>query len=108
MLVIRESLALAVALLVSLVSLAGEHDHVTGTCFLDRARDSLAAVEDHVAAWVAALAHARDDCSRDREGVLGTRIVVRDHDAVGEPPRDVTHVWTLAWIAVAAAAEDAN
>ena len=74
----------------------------------DRAADRLGAVDLDRPAAIALVANASRDGVGDGRRILAARIVAGHHDAIGEARRDVTHLRTLAGIAVAATAEDAD
>ena len=91
--------------LVVLVPLACDHDDVAGLRLRQRMTDRVRAIGNHDRArW---LAHAGHDLLEDRPRILGARIVVGEHDRVGELLGDRAHLRTLAGVAIAATAEHA-
>ena len=91
--------------LLRFVSLARDEHDVAGARALDRGLQRRAAVVDHADARV--VAETRANVGDDRAGILAARVVVGQHDAVGEVRGDGAHHRPLAAVAIAAAAEHA-
>ena len=92
-------------LLAGLVALAGDHHGVAGSGQRHDLADRRAAVAD--LAHLGPLDHGGPEQHRgpDRGGVLGARVVVGDHEHVGEPGPDLAHHRSLAGVPVAAGTE---
>jgi hypothetical protein len=95
----------AADVLIVLVALAGDQDHVGGRRRAHREADRLGPVLDHVDLVVAD--GAGQDLGNDEVGRLEARVVAGDHHVLGLLDRDRAHQRPLAGVAVAAAAEHA-
>jgi hypothetical protein len=102
---VEERMLDAADVLVVLVALAGEQDHVGGRRRADRVADRLGPVLDHVDLVVAD--GADQDLREDEVRRLEPRVVAGHDHVLGELDRDRAHQRALAGIAVAAAAEHA-
>ena len=103
-LLVAERPALAAVDLVVLVALARDQHHVGRLRIGERIADGARAIE--LDAKRLAGGNARGDVRGDALRRLGARIVVGDHDVVGELGRDGAHDRALARVAIAAATED--
>src|SRR3954469_19618685 len=88
-------------LLIALVALAGDDDHVARLGQRDRALDGLVAVDDALG-----LRRPLSDLGHDRLGILVARVVRRDDRDVGVLGGRAPHQGPLATVAIAAGAED--
>ena len=86
------------------MTLAGNHDDVSGLRFGERPLDRHVAIrlDDHRGAQ--RLGHAAQDRFENPRRVLAARIVGGEHDAVGESRRHRSHHRTLGRVAIAARA----
>src|SRR5579864_294737 len=90
-----------------LVPFAGNQDDVTGTCFAQRKLNRGAAIGFGGVTSPRAL--ESDRCIiDDSERVLAARVIGGQHNEITPFPRRLPHQWTLASVAVAAAAENRN
>lgn len=99
-------MALAIDLLVILVPLAGQHDHIVGSGSGDQVCDGFATASDELD--LGRLGETRADVVKDAQRVFSTRVVVGDQHAVGQALGHFGHQRALAAVTVAAAAEQAQ
>ena len=96
-----------VDLLVGLVALAAQGDHIAGQSVVHDPVDGLDPVLDDHVGRVAAL-QTRQDVGDDVAGLLGPGIVGGHHHEVGDVRGDLSHLGPLGPIPVAAAAEQGH
>ena len=94
---------LMIDLLIVLVTLTCQHDHIVGQCIVHGVVNGLDAVGLHHI--LRAFRHACEDLADDEHGVLRAGIVGGDNGEVGQPCGDFAHDGALGAVAVTAAAE---
>src|SRR5262245_46688551 len=93
--------------LISLMTFAGDEDHITRPRLQDRAEDSFAAV-DHQVVIIADAGKPDPDVVQDQQRVFAARVVRGGDHEVAQPRGLLAHQWAFGAVAVAAAAEDSD